>query len=217
MDVVRNIFYIIAFITTMSFLTADTSADSLWRDRNIYASGQNLKVGDILLVTINDISKMSFNMSVNSDNSFNFVSNPDKGITGFLPKAAASRKRNNVGNTKVRGANNLRISIPATITENAKFGKFKINGERQYSFNGVSSKFIISGVIDPVILQGRQVDSADIAEFNLNIHGFREGAGVSVTRPELKKDETAKTDLTEQEKQKIIIDYLNKTLNELTQ
>jgi len=217
MDVVRNILYIVTIISAMSFVTADTLADNLWRDRNIYASGQNLKVGDILLVTINDISKMNFNISVNSDNSFNFVSNPDKGITGFLPKAAASRKRNNAGTTKVRGTNNLKISIPATITEDAKFGKFKIAGERQYSFNGVSSRFSISGIIDPAMLQGRQVDSADIAEFNLNIRGFREGAGVTVARPELKKEETAKTDLTEQEKQKIIIDYLNKTLNELTQ
>lgn len=217
MDVARNIFTIGILIFLMLFVSADIMADNLWRDRNIYASGQNLKVGDILLVTINDISKMNFNISVNSDNSFNFISTPDKNITGFLPKASANSKRNNAGTTKVRGANNLKIAIPATITENAKYGKYKITGERQYSFNGVSSRFSISGIIDPAILQGRQVDSGDIAEFNLSIRGFREGAGINVTRPDLKKDETAKTDLTEQEKQKIIIDYLNKTINELTQ
>jgi len=49
------------------------------------------------------------------------------------------------------------------------------------------------------------------------LKGYKEGAGIEIKRGALKEKETAGVSLTEDEKQKIIIEYLNKLINELTQ
>ncbi len=206
-----------AAILILGFGWITGHAENLWRDRNLYSTGQSLKVGDILLVAINDISKMKFTMSVNSDNSFNFTTNPDTSLTSFLPKATASKSSTNKGGTKVSEQGDLKISIPATVTAELKYGKFKVEGARQYSFNGVVSLFNVSGTVDPVFVKGRQVESRDVADLRLSITGLREGAGVDIKRPALKENESASATLTEAEKQKIIVNYLNKIINELTQ
>ena len=72
----------------------------------------------------------------------------------------------------------------------------------------------VTGMVDPALLKGRIIDSRNVANFSLTITGVKQG--VAVTRPALKKDEQASANLTEEEKQKIIIDYLERMLGELT-
>ncbi len=212
----RKIALIIFFFTMLlAIQNMQLDSKSLWKDRNIY-SGENIKVGDILLVNINDISQMKFSIVVNADNSFNIISNPDANIMPFLPKASANKKMNNKDATSITSGSNLKITIPATVTKELKNNNFQITGDREYVFNGISSRFILTGVIDPSYLKGRTIQSADIASFRLNIRGAREGAGVEIKRPKLQEKEAASFKLTEPEKQEIIVDYLKKIINELS-
>lgn len=197
-------------------VTAALQAKTIWIDKNIYSSGENLQVGDVIAVQIDDISQMRFNLSLADNNTASISSNPDANITGFLPKVNANRKINSSGKTEVSGKNTLRVQVGARVARRLPDGKFEINGTREYSFNGSASRLTVSGVIDPGAVKGRTVLSKDIANFRMEVRGFKEAAGMDITRPPLKENENASGSLTEEEKQRIIVDYLNKMLRELS-
>lgn len=189
---------------------------TLWSDKNIYSSGESLQAGDIVAVNIEDISQLRFSLALADSASFSISSNPDATITGFLPRVASDKKVSSTGKTDVSGRGNLKITIGSRVVRRLPDGKYEIGGNREYSFNGAVSRFSVTGIIDPASVKGRAVDSRDIAEFRLVIRGVKEGAGVTVARPPLKENESASGALTEEEKQRIIVDYLNKMLQELT-
>jgi flagellar basal body L-ring protein FlgH len=189
---------------------------TIWTDKNIYSSGESLQVGDIVSVNIDDISQMRFSITLTDSSTFNISSTPDASVTGFLPRVNADKKINNNDKTEVSGRGNLKVVIGSRVTRKLPDGKFEIGGDREYVFNGVSSRFTVAGIIDPSSVKGRSVFSKDIANFRLSIRGTKEAAGIAVTRPPLKENETAGVTLTEEEKQRIIVDYLNKILRELT-
>lgn len=197
------------------FASAFAPAKSIWTDKNIYSSGENLKVGDIISVQVDDISQLRFTMALADSASFNLSSNPDANITGFLPKVNSERKVNNTDKTEVSGRGNLKIVIGSRITELLGDGTYRIAGARSYSFNGAANQFAVSGIIDPAAVKGRTVHSRDVAEFRLDIRGVKEVPGVNITRPAPGPDESATSALTEEEKQRIIVDYLNKMLREM--
>lgn len=190
---------------------------SLWQDRNIYGASETLKEGDVILVRVNDLSQMKFDLTVNSDSSFNIVSNPDGNLTQFLPKASANKNSTSKGKTAIRGSGNMQFTVPARVTKKIPGNLFEIAGTKEYTLHGVVNMFQVSGIVDPVLVKGKGIDSTDIASFRLVLKGYKEGAGIEIKRGALKEKETAGVILTEDEKQKIIIEYLNKLINELTQ
>ena len=191
--------------------------ESIWQDRNIYASGENLEVGDVLQVQVEDISRMRFNLQLTQDASFSVSSNPDGNLTPFLPPVQSNRNSQTRNSTAVTGRGNMTIQMAARVTEQLADGKYRIQGTRTYSFSGIANIFTVTGIVDPVLLKGRMISSADIANMRLDIRGVKEGAGVNIQRPPLEEDEAASTKLTEEEKQAIIIDYLQKMIGEITQ
>ncbi len=190
---------------------------SIWQDRNIYASGENLEVGDVLQVQVEDISRMRFNLQLTQDDSFSVSSNPDGNLTPFLPPVQSSRNSQTRNSTAVTGRGNMTIQMAARVTEQLPGGNFRIQGTRTYAFSGIANIFTVTGIVDPVLLKGRMISSADIADMRLDIRGVKEGAGINIQRPPLEEDEAASTTLTEEEKQDIIIDYLQKMIGEITQ
>ncbi len=207
---------IIYSILVFILLPASINSRTLWQDRNIYASGANFNIGDILIVDISDISQLKFNITFNNDNSYNIISNPDANITGFLPKVSSNKKITSSDKADFSGKGNLNISIASRVVNRTRDGKFTINGAREYSFNGKINRFVLSGIVDPVLIKGRSILSKDIADFRLEIRGLLEKGVISMDRPGLKEGETSSANLTEDEKQKIIMDYINKMLREIS-
>lgn len=206
----------VLIISALLLVAVSALAKTIWKDKNIYSSGESLQVGDIISIYVDDISQMKFSMSLADNSTVSITSNPDPNLTGFLPKVSANKKINNSDKTDVAGKGNLKIIIGGRVTRKLNDGKFEFNGNREYSFNGVVNRFTVSGLIDPAYLKGRAVYSNNIANFRLEIRGLKEAAGIGVARPPLKEGESASQTLTEAEKQKIIIDYLNKMLKELS-
>ncbi len=189
------------------------SAKSIWKDKNIYSSVENAKIGDIVIVNIRDISNIRFNLETNSRSNSSVTSEPDMTITGFLPKISASKKIINSDSTQMSGKNSMSFSISARI-QNKNGNLLTVAGTRTYSFSGVTNTILVNGLVDPYTIKGRSVDSNDMADFRLEIRGTKEG--LNLKRDKLKEGDTAKSDLTEQEKQDVIIDYLQKMVKELT-
>lgn len=189
--------------------------DSIWKDKNIYTAQDTIKVGDIFTVAITDISQMRFTLTLANNDAFTVASTPDGNITAFLPPVNANKKatKNNTTNLQHRG--NITLHIAATIQQKLENGNFRISGSKTFSFSGVTTVFNVTGIINPASIKGGTINSSDIANLVLQIQGVKEG--VTITRQPLKEGETASPTLTEQEKQQIIIQYLERILGELTQ
>lgn len=187
---------------------------TIWRDRDIYSSDANLQVGDIIIVNIRDLSKFKFDLKLNNNSSADIISNPDITITGFLPRVSSNKSFKNNENTTFNSSSNITISIATRITERQNTGFSVINGTRTYSFNGVTNTVAVRGVVDPKMINGGVIDSESVADFTIQITGRKEG--LTIRKNQVANGEKATTELTEQEKQTIIIDYLEKMIREMT-
>ncbi len=187
---------------------------TIWQEKNIYSSGVNLQVGNIIVVNVEDISNMRFTMTLGNKENSAIDSNPDATITGFLPKVNSTRKITSDDTTQFNGRGRLSFSIATRITNQVAPNTYAITGSKTYTFNGVSSILTVTGIIDAAMVEGRDISSSDVADFTLEIRGIKEG--IPIQRPPLGPDEEADASLTEQEKQRIIIDYLQKMLGEMT-
>lgn len=188
------------------------SSKTLWRDRNLYATA-GLAAGDVVVIEIRDISSMRFTLDLSNKSYSTVSSNPDMVITGFLPKVSEDKTIKSGDVTDIKEAGKLNLSVAGTVT-GVQNGRYILAGTRTYSFNGMTTTIRVNGSVDPAILQGRSVDSRRVADFRLEIRETREG--VQIRRNPLKEGESASSALTEEEKQRIIVDYLQKMLGELT-
>lgn len=189
------------------------NARTIWKDRNPYTSEGDVRVGTVVVVNVYDVSDMKFTLSMSDKSNSVVSSNPDMTITGFLPKVAMQKKITNDDSTQFQAKGKLAFSV-ATRVLNRVGPMLNVAGSRTYTLNGVTNIVTITGLVDPAMMKGRAVDSSSVADFTLEIRGIKQG--INIQRPPLKKDETASSNLTEQEKQAIIIDYLRKMLGELT-
>ncbi|TFH39652.1 MAG: hypothetical protein E4G96_08855, partial [Chrysiogenales bacterium] len=181
--------------------------------RNPYASEGDINVGAVVLVNIRDISDMTFTISMNDRSDAAVSSNPDMTITGFLPKVSADKKIRSDDSTKFSGKGKMTLSVATRVLE--KVGPlWSVAGSRTYSFNNAATIITVTGLVDPALVKGRSVNSNNVADLTMEIRGVKRG--IAIQRPPVKEGETAKIELTEQEKQGIIIDYLQKMLGELT-
>ena len=55
-------------------------------------------------------------------------------------------------------------------------------------FNGVSSRFEVTGTVDPAMLNGRTVRSSDVVGFRLVVSGTKEGLGMAIGRWRIRWD-----------------------------
>jgi len=187
---------------------------SIWQEKDIYATNKNLQVGDIIVVNVKDFSKLKFDIALINSSSSDIISNPDMTITGFLPKINANKNIKNNESTNFTGNSKIDFSIATRIVNRQNNGFPAITGTRTYTFNGVTNTISVSGIVDPKLLNGGAIDSEYVADFRIQITGRKEG--LTVRKNQVTGEEKATTELTEPEKQQIVIDYLEKIIRELT-
>jgi len=198
------------------FMTAGISLNSstIWVDKDIYIADRNLKVGDVIVVSVKDFSKLKFDMALVNNSSSNVESNPDVTITGFLPKVSANKNTKSNESTNFTGSSRIELAIASRVVELQNNGNSVISGTRIYTFNGVTNTLSVAGVVDPKHVSGGVIDSGYVADFRIQITGRKEG--LSIRKAQIGADGTSSSELTETEKQQIIIDYLEKIIRELT-
>ena len=203
-----------AAIICLLFVPPALFSKTIWQEKNLYATDANLQVGSIIVVNVNELSNMRFSMSLSSKNMSAISSSPDSTITGFLPKASSSKKINNDDKIELGGKGDIRFSMAARIANRTPQGQYGIAGSKTFNFHGVSNIITVTGLVDPVHVKGGTIDSRSIADLALEIREVK--TGINITRPNVKAGEKLDTNLTEDEKQRIFIDYLQKIIRELT-
>ncbi|HOP28367.1 MAG TPA: flagellar basal body L-ring protein FlgH [Spirochaetota bacterium] len=197
------------FMTGVSLNSA-----TIWVDRDIYVADRNLKIGDIIVVNVKDFSRLKFDIALVNNSSSNVESNPDVTITGFLPKVSSNKNTKNNESTNFTGSSKIELAVASRIVELQDNGNSVISGTRTYTFNGVTSTLSVTGIVDPKHVSGGLIDSEFVADFRIQITGRKEG--LTIRKAQIGQDETSSSELTETEKQQIIIDYLEKIIRELT-
>jgi flagellar basal body L-ring protein FlgH len=192
---------------------ADLTSKTLWRDRNIYSTSGQLAAGDVIVVEIRDISSLRFTIDLSNKSNATVATSPDRAITGFLPPVAADKTIKSGNVTDFKGSGKMFFTVASTVTGVAN-GRYALTGVRTYAFNGITTSVRVSGTVDSALLQGRSVDSRNVADFRMEVRETREG--VPIVRGPLAEGQSAVLSLTEEEKQRIIVDYLQKILGELT-
>jgi len=205
----QKIFLVVILLAVFVFSSA-----SIWKERNIYSSSNRLAVGDIIIVYINDVGSMQFALDLKNNSNSTVTTNPDVTITAFLPKVSGSKSLSANDKTDFSSKTSMTFTVAARVTALQRGGKYRVVGIRTYAVNGVIHRLTVSGTVDPALLDGRRILSNTIANFRMEIRGTKET--FPIKRDPLKKEDKADTKLTEEEKQKIIIDYLQKMVGELT-
>ena len=186
-------------------------AATIWQDKNNYTASGKFAVGDIIVINVRDISTIQFELTSQNTDNVSVESNPDITITGFLPKASGSRKIKGDETGKFSTKSKIGFSI-ATQVQNIQNGKLTVSGNRAYVLNGVVNNVTVSGIVDQALLIGRGVDSSDVANFQMQVSGKRQLMNLQF-QP-LAPDKQASAELTEQQKQQLIIEYLQKIISE---
>ncbi|HOK00856.1 MAG TPA: flagellar basal body L-ring protein FlgH [Spirochaetota bacterium] len=187
---------------------------TLWVDRDIYVTDRNIKAGDIVIIRVRDFSKLKFDISVVNNSNSNITANPDFTITGFLPKVNSNKTIKNNDSTNFTGNSKIEFSVATTVGQIQANGNVVLTGTRTYTFNGITNTLTVTGIVDPKMISGGVIDSSHVADFRIQITGTKEG--LTIRKGQIPQDGTASAELTEQEKQQIIIDYLEKIIRELT-
>ncbi len=127
---------------------------------------------------------------------------------------ASNKNYTNKETTTFTGNSKIELSIAARVTGLQQNRFAVIAGTRTYVFNGVTNRITVTGLVDPALISSRSIESDYISNFRIQITGQKEG--LTIRKAGLPAGESATSELTEEEKQRIIIDYLEKIIREIT-
>jgi len=201
---------LITFLVSL-FFCLPIFAATIWQDKNNYTASGRFAAGDVIVINVHDISVIQFELTSQNTDNVSVESNPDITITGFLPKASGSRKIKGDGAGRFSTKSKIGLLIAAQV-QDVQNGKLTVSGSRAYVLNGVVNTITVSGIVDQALLVGRDVDSSDVANFQMQVSGKRQL--MSLQFAPLAADSQASAELTEQQKQQLIIEYLQKIISE---
>ncbi|MDA3901587.1 MAG: flagellar basal body L-ring protein FlgH [Spirochaetes bacterium] len=205
-----RVFCILAILTSSVLF-----GQSLWRESNLYSPKQNLVIGETLVVEINDVSRMRYTLNVENSKNSSVNAIPDTTITAYLPPVNSNRNITHQDGVKVESRGNIALRVAVTVNNLQDDGTYTIAGAKSYTFNGVSNQMNVTGRVHPRSIKGNSISADHVVNFALTINSVTRGLGLNLQRT-LEEDEPASVELTEQQKQQIITDYLQKMVDELT-
>lgn len=199
---------LILFISVMALQGA-----TIWRDRNIYSTASQVGAGDFIIIKIEDLSKLKYQVDTKDTTDNSVDSAPDVTVTGFLPSVSSNKSTSYKGGITFNSRGTLSMNMAAEVTERSDAGILTLRGTRTYSMSGVTTTVLVTGRADPRLLQGRSIDSSQVADFRITVQSAR--PGVNLPDRQLEEEETASAELSEQQKQDLIIQYLETILSEM--
>ncbi|EQA73080.1 flagellar basal body L-ring protein FlgH [Leptospira noguchii] len=201
------------------YLTAQDS--SLWTDKNPYSVRQSMKVGSTLYVKIRNGLQAEFELESNADETLTLKAMPDKKIIPDMPSYNNDRTITRKNKGKIKSIGKIKGNLTVLVTAiNPNTGLLTIQGQKVNVINGEENSLLLSGTVSPEFVEkDLSIDSDKIANLQLNFNGKIRPQQVSppisiktITNPD--GSVTTKAELSEEEKQKLILNQLNRLLGE---
>ncbi|UOG57745.1 flagellar basal body L-ring protein FlgH [Leptospira noguchii] len=201
------------------YLTAQDS--SLWTDKNPYSVRQSMKVGSTLYVKIRNGLQAEFELESNADETLTLKAMPDKKIIPDMPSYNNDRTITRKNKGKIKSIGKIKGNLTVLVTAiDPNTGLLTIQGQKVNVINGEENSLLLSGTVSPEFVEkDLSIDSDKIANLQLNFNGKIRPQQVSppisiktITNPD--GSVTTKAELSEEEKQKLILNQLNRLLGE---
>jgi flagellar L-ring protein FlgH len=211
-----------AYYSSHFLVSQDLSNGSLWKDKNPYSASVEINNGDIIQIVFTEGIKTDYKVEYKSDSNYKIMSNPDKKmipeLNGF--EADQSIARNNYGKSKTQGRviGKMAARIVGLDTNG---DNLEIEGRRETRFDNDRQIITVKGTIARKDLGStRSVDSSRVA--NLEINYIANPTPRNLQNPDvgIKQEQnpdgttTFKAELSEVEKQELILKYMKRMLGE---
>lgn len=145
---------------------------------------------------------------------------PDTGLTDILKPAATDGSIVNKDTIQLRLRARIKFKMAVTITAAPQNGMLEFQGTKNLAHeNGkVQQNIRISGRLHPKDIAGnRSINSADVADLAITIQGAPVARSKNIQMKQTTAPDgtvTPAAELSEQEKQQLLLDYINKVLGE---
>ncbi|MCB1327088.1 MAG: flagellar basal body L-ring protein FlgH [Spirochaetales bacterium] len=210
----------IALALAFSYL----SAQSLWRDHNPYNPSANIRTGTILKLHVEETVIIEYEYESTVDETVTIKLKPDQTVTEFLPPVDTEQNITRQNNDTLRSHGKIRFEMAVRVDSQPEEDIVSIVGTRQIAQeNGRTRQvFQVRGFVHVEdIKPGRRVNSADVADLDIRITGapvpqnrdrrLRQEPGATPEEPA-----RATAELSDQEKQQLLLEYLNRVLGEMS-
>lgn len=194
---------------------------SQWQDKNPYSRSQNLRVGSAIFVKLKEGFTAEFEIESTADENITIKAVPDKKVIPENPTYNTDRTivRKNKG--KIKSLGKLKGNLTAVVTAvDANTGLLTLQGQRSSTYNGEPSQVLLTGRLAPeFIARDNSVDADRIADLQIQFTGRIEPKNLQppITLKTINNPDgtvTVKAELSEEEKQRYILEQLNRLLGE---
>ncbi len=198
-------------------------AEDLWVDQNPYVSRSFVKEGVVLKLLVDEPVRMEYSYENTGDHSTTIKLVPDKKITDFLPEVSVDNSRTKKSQKKIRTRGSLKFRMAVTVTSRNE-NTVEFTGNRTVAQEQGDQQMVVR-VTGKVNLQDitrkGELRSADVADLALLVRGapVPPDAGIQMKQTpgaEPGEPATPSASLSEEEKQRLLLEYLNRILGEST-
>ncbi len=212
-------------ILIANFFNASYAQISLWRDTSIYDS--KLVSGDVIKVKVEEIFHIKIDSKWDVGNKTKLSLSPDTKILPFLSPSTQSKNRHQNTQAKYRMKDTLNFQLQAVIGTPKKGSKlYPIQAKKSILMNSKPTQITLSGLINSKYVKNNTIKSIHIVNLKLNIQtqpSFSQDNSIVLKSPrpeeiiDPKNPPPDKAKLSEQEKQRILLKYIQKIVGQLNQ
>ncbi len=212
--IIKKLLYLSAVFSFIG-VSPISQAEDLWKPHNPYSSHSRLRAGSVIKVKISEPVDLEFEYEDTGSSDTEVKTNPviwpaDLPVTDIEKNIAGSRKKH----LKVKTRMNFTMAVQ--ISGITPEGNAELSGTRQVFYEAGNVRFEVrfAGTADlNDITRDNRIKSEDIAGLVLQVTGKPVTPGKGIT---LKTDAEGKVsaDLSEEEKQQLLLEYLNRVLGE---
>ena len=215
-------FFLKYFFFSLLYFSFSLFSQSLWIDTDPYSSGQKIKVGSVIKVVLKDGLKSEYEFEGKKDESHTIKSIPDKKIVSDLTPFNSDRSLAKKKNGKSKSSGKILGSLSVLVTEiDPNTGNLIIAGTKETYIDKEKNVLRLTGIASPKDLKEDKIISSDLIA-NLKMECQGSISEEILTSPDVRLKETknpdgsvsVKAELSENEKQEIILKNLKKMLGE---
>ncbi|TGL62700.1 endoflagellar basal body L-ring protein [Leptospira ognonensis] len=205
--------------------SSNLSAESLWRDKDPYSYPRVVSPGTVVKVILKSSLKIEYESEYKATFENDIRTVPDKKIISDLPSFTTNNTymRSKVGKSKTNGKILGTMAVIVTSIDPGS-GNLELEGSKTYSYGEERINLRLSGTISPGDLdKNKNISSDSVANLRVEFQGTLSPKELSDPNVQLKTitnpdgTVTRKAELSDTEKQELIMKNIKRVLGESNQ
>jgi len=204
------------------FCTFPLHGEDLWNDHNPYHPLAQMGPGAVLKLVVDEPIQIEYEYEKSSDERSQIKMVPEKNLMDFIPAASSEKSIVGNGKVKIRSRGRLRFRTGVRVDGAIENGvlRFVANRYIGYEEGKARQAITISGSVHiNDVSNDRVIHSSDVSDLVIRITGFpvpqkKELQLKMIPPTEEGGEPTPSAKPSEEERQRMLLDYLNRILGE---